>query len=967
MLKKFVSGYLGLLGAFIVLVGTAGYGASTGKISGTVTGSESGAPLIGANVIVTSEWENGEEVPLRDPVGAATDEKGQYFILNLDPGKYTIRVDYVGYTTEITTQVIVNVDRTTHLNFSLTPEAIKGETVTVTGFRREVVQPDLTATRKSYNVSEVEDEVGVSDISDILEMQSGVVDEHFRGGRSGEAKYLLSGTSIVNPLTNDRAFSPDVSGLEEVEVYTSGFSAEYGNAQSGVVNMVPREGKSRWRSRIEFAISSPYYKTWETRFDADSSRYQQGGSLYRRHNLDYFNVLNDTSEWLKEDPINPGHALFDRGFGFGPKYLPLTEWENTWPPTSAEEKHADSLKVANLARVAWLTANRSVGLEYPEYNMDYEFKFNTGGPISENMRLFFAGTQSTDREAVPTTIPEWNRQFITNLTYFPVENDKLSFIFIHDQSYDLSGFWERILLERELSYSKINTTSRQYGADWKHIFSKAHFMTTHFSVLDLTSREDVELIQAGELVNDYSKNSNWVDYRGPNQLRVGRTEDQMGTESTTTYQFETKMTSQVNHENLLKAGLQVNAYDVDVNRDENLTSPGDYRKVQFEENPVEGALFIQDKIDFEGLIANVGMRMDFYNFNTAYYEDRFAPLDRDATPNQKTQLFTHLEPRIGISFPVSEETVFHLNYGSFMQRPGFNSILYNRVAGTSTDDIVEMGNPQLKPQITNAYDVGIVKSIPFGFSLDISAYYKDVKDLIQRAFISGNSDIYATYINRDYADIKGFHIDLERHTGKINGYLRYNWEAATGKSSNALNAPVTYFKDPNPEFGFTELPDPQDIYLDFDRTHKIVMKLEYNTGENAGFNLFSAHPLGRISVNARYRVMSGRPYTWDQTGKGLKMNKRTPWEYDLRARIMKRIPINETDLVVYVEGYNLLNSLKWDYNNTFTTGHEAYTRWHTDREEVLTWKEYSPYVTSQEIYLLDNEPRHFRVGLVLKF
>jgi len=970
-------------GSLIILIFAMSYGADTGKITGKVVDSETNSPLVGVNIIITARWENGQEIDLEEPTGAATDSQGRYFILNLRPGKYSVRAQYMGYTAEVRTQVEVYADKSTRLDFILTPEAIKGKSVTVTAFRKDIVQPDLSATRQNYQIADIQDDIGITDIEDIIDLQSGVVDDHFRGGRSGEAKYLLGGSGIVNPLTNDRAFSPKVAGLQSVDVYTSGFSAEYGNAQSGVVNMVPKEGRTEWKSRLEFNMVLPYYKTFETRFDDDSSAYYRGGSLYSPRNVDFYSILMDTTEWLKDDPFNPGHALFDRGYGYGGQYIPTREWG--WPPPPTEEinriLHNDSLRAATFAQIAMLQGYQDIGMEYKNENKDYDVSFSTGGALSDNTSIFFSISQDTDHENVPTPTPEWRRQVMTNLTYRPKDSDKFLFRFLYNKDFDHSGFWERMLFDREMSMSKIYNTSMQYGLDWTHIYSNATYLDLKFNILDLKSEEGVELLRDGEFRDDYSSSSNWTYYYGPNRsMRVGYVEDETGTENTTTYQFHGKLTSQINPAHLLKGGLKFSYYNLDVDREEDLGSRGGYNDVSFEKNPYEGALYLEDKMEFEGLVATVGMRFDFYDFNSEYYSNIYSPLknpeysdtsnesyySREKAAKNKTKLKAKIEPRIGISFPVSDKTVFHLNYGTFMQRPGFNQILYNRI--TINKEIEEIGNARLEPQVTNSYDIGIVQNLPFGFRLNLSAYYKDVTDLIERAFYKDEQQIqYATFVNRDYADIKGFHVDIEKRGGIISGYVRYNWQSAKGKSSNAFNAPVTFYQEPDPKYGKKEIPDPEDIYLDFDRRHNIVCKLRFGTPSEAGFSIFGFKPLADIDVTGRYRIMSGRPYTWDETGKGLRMNKRTPWEYDLRARIQKSFEVNNTDCRIYLEGYNLVNQIEWDYNHTFTTGHEAYTRWHTDRKEVLTNKEWSPYVMSQEIYLLDNEPRHFEMGLIIEY
>ncbi|MBN2600482.1 MAG: carboxypeptidase-like regulatory domain-containing protein, partial [Candidatus Marinimicrobia bacterium] len=350
---NYYSGKTGLLFfislAFLLCTGL--FAGETGKIAGLVTDADTEAPLIGANIVITAVWVNGDEQTVEFSQGAASDLDGRYFILNIRPGTYSLKVNFMGYGTQVRTQVIVYVDKTTTVDFELKCQALEGETVTVIAQKPNAVEVDLTATKQVYQVSDVQSIAGIADIADIIALQADVVDDHFRGGREGESRYLLGGGSIVNPLNNSRAFKPIVSGLEQVEVYTSGFSAEYGNAQSGIINMVAKEGRNRWESQLEFSATVPYYKVWEETIDDDGNPSYAGGSPYSNNSLDFFNILNNSEEWLKDNPVYPGRPLYDPGYGFGPTYLPP---RIQWPPNPLT--HADSLQIAYLGRVQWLSA-----------------------------------------------------------------------------------------------------------------------------------------------------------------------------------------------------------------------------------------------------------------------------------------------------------------------------------------------------------------------------------------------------------------------------------------------------------------------------------------------------------------------------------------------------------------------------------------------------------------------------------
>ncbi|MFH2032293.1 MAG: TonB-dependent receptor [Bacteroidota bacterium] len=951
---------------FLFLFNNNAFAGETGKIAGFVLDKNTGEPLIGANIVVIAKWVDGKPRPLDALLGASTDVVGEYFILNISPGLYSVKASYVGYKAEVITNVNISVDKTTEVNFNLEDVAFESEEVVVTAFSPQTVEKDVTATKQVYNIRDVESIAGVADIADILELQADVVDDHFRGGRVGESLYLMGGGSIVNPLNNRRAFKPITTALEQVEVYTSGFSAEYGNAQSGVVNMITREGGDAWETRVEFAGKPPYYKTW-------------GGSPFAEKNLYFYNILASTDAWLEENPTQPGRALYDLGYGFGPAYLPP---RNVWPPNPLTT--AESLYVARIGQIGWLQSVRDVGLEY-DNTPDYRLDFTVGGPIADRLKLFVAGRQSVINPIVPTPDKDNERQLMSNLTYQHNEHNKFQFRFVYDRVFEnvFNSSWERWLFDRTFSVTKSINTTLQYGLSWNHIINNSTVMDIKFNILDALSEERIDLLQNNEFLEDYSSKTNWVDFTGPSYHRVGRLNDDRGDQQNYTYDLHGSIYSQMNKNNLVKAGLQFNYYDVDVAREMNITNPASFRDVRFLAYPYEGAFYLQNKMEYLGFIANVGVRFDFYNFNANYYADEFSPLrnpdydeslpylergqyyDRELAAREKSKLFTKMQPRIGISFPLSETAVFHLNYGTFTQRPSFNQIFYSQV--TMFNEIEILGNPRLKPENTKAYDIGLVQAFPYGFKLDVSAYYKDVTNLVETAYYYDEQQaVYRTYKNRDYADIKGFHVSVEKNEGAVRGYLRYNYESTTGKSSNDLNAPVIYFENPPEGQESIEIPDAEDVYLDYDRTHKAVANIRYVTSSNTGFEFGDIYPLGNISISLTYKYYTGRPYTWDESGQGLKYNQRTPDENDMRIRIEKRFKLGNTGMTVYVEGFNLLNEKIYSYSRTFEDERNT-PKWELDRENVLVYDEYKPYVSDQSIHLLSNEPRNFRLGVLFKF
>ncbi len=949
-----------LLAVFLVFLAACPvFAGETGKIAGKVIDKTSGEPLPGANIVL--EGTN---------LGAASDVNGDYFIINVPPGLHRVRASFVGYQTEIQQDVRVQVDRTTPLNFALSEEAISAEEVVVVAYRPETVEQDLTATKQTYDVAEIEDLPGINDVGDIINLQADVSDGHFRGGRAGEAVYLINGASLRNPLSNSTAFEPLTIGLQQVEVYTSGFSAEYGNVQSGVINMVAKEGRSdKWETTIDASTTNSYYKT-------------HGGSVFSEDYIDYFDRLNSTEEWaFGKDPISGVDLWAHFGLSFD-RYLP--DAPIVFPPQPISRE--DSLRTADLTRILWLQSVRDIGLEYDA--PDYRVEFSSGGPLVKNTTMFIAGQHNVSQPFLPTGRPNLSQQLMSNITYHANASSKIKLLYNFSNGFS-NGITSNYFrwFERATNVTKQTRSTHQVGLAWNKVLNPSTFVDLKISQLFTREEDKIDLLGDSTFTQLYTDRINWRDYTAPTGYQIGKLQTTSGSEKTNTLTFNGSLTSQINKNNLLKAGFQFYRYDIDVAYLRSRSNASQLRLENYKKTPFEGAFYVQDKLEFEGMIANLGMRYDFYDLNTQFFTNKFSPYlnpnfdptdpeqgafyDESLAATQNTSLRHHFQPRIGISFPVSDQAVLHLNYGVFTQRPAFEYIFVNRLRYQGTPDYERLGNPELEPERTISYDIGLVRALPLGFYLDVSAYLKDVSNLLQFAVYEDNGgNRYFTFDNREYANVKGFHVNLEKNLGWLRGYVRYNWEAAKGKSGGAIGsgARAEFFENDALD---DILPSPKDIFLDFDRTHKLVGNLSLRTNKNAGFSLFGFHPFGDLSISGTYRLSSGRPFTWDPSGQGLQMNQRSPTEHDLRARLNKTVSINGTGAKFYAEAFNLLNKRFFNYGRTFQDPQgEQNTfkiRYMEDRENLLTQTEFAPYFTSLEGYLFGNQPRHYRFGIEFDF
>mgnify|MGYP001458557687 CR=1 FL=1 len=247
--KKFIS----LLLSFIILYGFSFHllGQVSGKLTGTVK-DNNGEPLVGANVII-------EGITL----GAATDFDGRYTILNVRAGTYTVKFGYLGYKSQRVEGVRISADQTKILDAVLVPEVIQGEEVVVVA-KKPIVEFNQTSSVSSINKEDIKN-LPVQSLNEIVNLQAGVIDGHFRGGRIGEVQYQVDGVSVINPYNNSSILEIDRSMIEEVQVISGTFDAKYGQAMSGVVNAVLKTGSDKFEVSGETYFGD-YYTTDTKRY-----------------------------------------------------------------------------------------------------------------------------------------------------------------------------------------------------------------------------------------------------------------------------------------------------------------------------------------------------------------------------------------------------------------------------------------------------------------------------------------------------------------------------------------------------------------------------------------------------------------------------------------------------------------------------------------------------------------------------
>lgn len=942
--------------------GLRGFAQNVGKIAGEVRDAETGEPLIGCNVIVVGTT-----------LGASTDVDGTYFILNVAPGKYDLQASMVGYQKVVLRDVIVNAARTTTANFRLHVTAVTQEAVVVEATRPDV-EREKTSTSAIVRAEDVQAIAGIRDIGDVLTLTADVTDGHFRGGRIGEEYYTLQGMGIVNPLDNSSAFLPIMSAVEEVEVITSGFGAQYGNAQSGVVNISMKEGKrDRWTSRIETRTRAPRYKHF-------------GPSVYDPSANPYLAMLQNAGIWLRGDPNAeiPQPYYGSMGSGLTNRYA------------------RDTLVQLAVAQTLYAQSRRDINRSYAN-DLDFSVEASAGGPVADDVRMFLALRSNTEWLPFPTEQPDVERQLMGNIAFDLASTATLrvsgGFAQEDNNAFpgtnSVSGF-QRWLWDRVTGIRYQKRTNAQIGARFTHTLSPSTFYELKLNALLTRNRLGSTPVPSG--IPDsvaYGGDIAWsfilpvTNNNAPDGLNYQAGYDEFRDERTRTLTIDGAITSQITKAHLLNAGVQVNFYSIDVSNVLQLRS-NDFIE-RYKATPFEAGVYVQDKMEFEGFIANAGLRLDLWKPGRDYYTNQFTPFlvpdtlgvfHPETAPTAKAPLIGRLQPRVGVSFPVSINTVFHLNYGAFMQRPPFQYGISTRVA-QGTNRPVVIGNSRLEPEVTNSYDIGVTQGLGEGFTLDVSGYYKDVKNLLEQAnFVDARTgQQVSSYFNRDYADIRGFRVAFSKRRGAFTGSINYQFGVATGKSATVSSA-IPLFTQDTTGAVTTDLSNVpiRDITLDFDRTHNIIVNAGYTTDSDWGPELWGGYPLGEVTLSAISSFRSGRPYTSPSNLKLINA-KRTPWEYNTNLRLTKRVRnFFGAGMVVYFEVFNLFNNkiLNYDYLFARPTStnpnlplqyYEAYPI--DDRENgVRYWYNkgtQGPFAIDQSFLIYDNQPRSFNIGLALEF
>ena len=797
-------------------------------MAGTIV-SSGGDPLPGVNILI-----DGTEL------GAASGESGEYFILNIPPGRQTVRYMMIGRKTHVQQKVVIVADFTTTVDVVLEQISLNAEEEVMVTAERPLIQRDATSTVKVVDAETIVD-MPVVDFKDVLVTQAGFTTDasggiHVRGGRTKEILYMIDGIVVKDPLLGDFSGSVNQNAIQQMTVISGTFNAEYGQAMSSVVNIVTKEGGGKFHGKFEHISSrineSPYHSA-EAFDDVTDTNYvwqDLGPSLY-----DY---LSDNLLVSENSPLIPLSNIDVNG--------------------SVSLNLGGRLPVINtdFFMSGFYGSNDSYLPHGSDVNQDVQIKLTRR--LTPKVKL--SGHLHSSNRLYQRYSHKW-KYFPLHQSHTFKSNDRWALSFTHTPNHKL--FYSLSLSEQTAS--------------------------TLTAVMDKIP-EEYERSQTGSLVYFYDEGDEGI----------------FADNSTTSRTANFDVNYQLNHRHLLKSGFTFTKHNMGLYTEEEPWQGGTNFKDDTTFTPTEGAFYIQDKIEYDFLIFNLGLRYDYVAPNAAMWGDIQEFVVWDSTENiwmpapmVDVDPKSKWSPRIGLAYPVTDRTVFHFSYGHFFQTPTFDAMTYNAMKDiTATLPLV--GNPRIKPQKTVAFETGLKQALSTDVALELTLWSKDIRDLLSTQQIRYLSNQYVVYTNTDYASVRGVDFSVDkRFSGGFGGSLSYSLSVAKGNNSQPLGGFFSAYEQ-------EEVPH-QEFFLDFDQRHDLSVNIYFRTPPKSGSVIFGKHPFANINANLLVNAGSGLPYTpyVDPTIRVDINSARKPWTYSADLRVKKRFSISSAAFTGFFEVTNL--------------------------------------------------------------
>lgn len=875
-----------LLGVLLLLAAPLSLSAgTTGKIAGKVIDKETGDPLPGANVTVVGTT-----------LGGATDINGDFFVLNVPPGTYELEASFIGYNKTRIKNVRVVADLTQELNFALVAEALAAEELVIIA-ERPVFEKNATNTVRVVDSEELS-KLPVRGASSAVALQAGVVSAegsggvdnnatvNIRGGRGNETAYYVDGVLQNDILFGSNSGQISNEAIEQVSMQVGGFDAKYGNAQSGVINVTTKRG---------------------------ADRYQYGAEVVTSEATDDYgyNIYNVSMA----GPLLPGNtnhsffALYERNY------------------------FADGNPTAISTRI------RSVGIDSPTLLNNasdlHRWTVKTTHNFGSNFRMVLTGNGSMRNARGYTHSYAKNNSHHNPLT----KDDNYAYSLRGTYTIGANSFLNVTAISRRIDNTNGDGVFfddvEAYGDPTKN----QELADAGLQAGERVGRDPVNVFfDKGRVSNGFTKyqvfnnglNADFTSQIGKHLLEVGAAYTQYKLRYWGIAPVGLASAQGTDEERYLAQSVGATYYGF---------TPTGKKNDDTAKEPIEASFYVQDKIELGDLVLNLGARLDYWDAKGEQLRDRANPYgfgndqefdDADFVANE-SEVF--ISPRIGIGFPVSDNTIFHAQYGRFVQHPRLIDMYWsrNRFNRLLNDDNFTILVGDLESEQTIQYEAGLRKTIGDKVAVDATLFYKDVKGLVNRTqvrFQKGASEgIYLTNTNTDFGTVKGIALKVDvRRTNYVALAFDYTLSLAEGTGSSQGSSAIAAFRNPDGDIPKVTAP------LNFDQRHTLTANLDFRVPEG------EAGLLGGFGANALVTLNSGRPYTplelqnvlasatnFGDT-RGYVNSAYGPGSFRIDLKIDRRFEMGRMSLLPYLEIQNLT-----DRDNVLTVfrsnGDEFTTGW----------------------------------------
>jgi outer membrane receptor protein involved in Fe transport len=809
-----------LAGITLCLSSALVFAQTTGTLTGVVK-SAKGEGLSFANVVI-----------LGTNMGSMTNSNGKYTVKNLPVGQYTVKVSYLGYDAQERT-FQVNAGRTVTLNFELSEAVVATMEAVVVEATRDMIRRTESSTAHRLGDEELE-RLPVDTFQEAVALKSGVVQQagqlHFRGGRAGEVQYQIDGIAVNDPFGGGGVNVATVS-VADSEVLLGGFDAEFGNAQSGVINIITQEGGDTFSGEVTY-MTDDYGAPDKTFNNYDRLSLGLGGPTPIK-NLNYYISAQGT-------------------------------WSDTYLKTKEQRERTQILDFI------------SVGpRQSNEYNLQGKLAWKPGPNYKLTLEVL-DNQRKWDVYEHP-----WSQEGFTE-TRIDTISDTGEIVLRYGDFSERQEDANWVYFNAAEHTPNFEDDFRLYKTVWNHTLGEATFYTLKLSQSSNTFLESVNDQFPWEYQGRYP--DQWRDRISFRTHPYFATNGDIGSfteRRTEVWTLKTDWTSQISGHKV-KTGLEFKYNDLglfQVNYPNRINPDGEIGlfRSQFRYFNPEGAFYVQDRWEHEGMVVNAGIRYDVFSVGNQ--------LDASEVENR---LRSQWSPRVGIAYPVSDRDVFSFHYGRFSQIPDRQFIFEDRGAAVST-----RGNPNLENETTVSYQAALQHMFTEDVFGQFSVYFKDIFGLLTIEEVqSGDSpQLVRQYTNKDYASSRGFEVSLtKRFTRNFAGELSYTYGIATGVASDP---------DVTEQVDFLYLPISEQP-LNWDQRHTLSA-----TGT-------IAQP-GNWSANFVWTFGTGFPYTPrdrnERQADPLKTNSlRLPSTSSLTIQAEKHYRMWGQEVKFFIRGNNILDA-----------------------------------------------------------